>query len=162
MERHMDCRKVIGEGYPMRALRTKEYLYIRNFEPSRAPAGDASVRTWTAEQIATSYYTEYGDIDPGPTKAYLITHKDDPAVKPFFDRAVGPRPARELYSVTRDPYQLENLAERPDMAAVVARLDRQLMDALRRTGDPRASGHGDVFDKYPTYNDPGFTRPDII
>src|SRR5262249_2332829 len=38
MERHMDCRKVIGQGYPMRALRTRDYLYIRNFEPSRAPA----------------------------------------------------------------------------------------------------------------------------
>lgn len=162
MERHMDCRTVIGQGYPMRALRTREYLYIRNFEPSRAPAGDASVKTWTAEQIATSYYTEYGDIDPGPTKAYLITQKSDPAVKAFFDRAVGPRPPRELYSVARDPYQLDNLAGRPEMAETVARLDRQLMDALRRTGDPRASGRGDAFDKYPTYNDPGFKRPDVI
>ena len=113
----------------MRALRTPEYLYIRNFEPSRAPAGDASVKTWTAEQIATSYYTEYGDIDPGPTKAYLITQKNDPAVKPFFDRAVGRRPPRELYSVARDPYQLENLAERPDMAATVARLGSRCDDA---------------------------------
>jgi N-sulfoglucosamine sulfohydrolase len=162
MERHMDCRKVIGQGYPMRALRTPEYLYIRNFEPSRAPAGDASVRTWTADQIATNYYTSHGDIDPGPTKAYLITRKEDPAVKPFFDRAVGPRPRRELYSVPRDPYQLENLAERSEMAEIVARLDRELMDALRRTGDPRARGGGSEFDKYPTYNDPGFKRPDII
>ena len=162
MERHMDCRTVIGHGYPMRALRTKEFLYIRNFEPARAPAGDASVRTWTAEQIATGYYTEYGDIDPGPTKAFLITRKDDPAVKPLFDRAVGRRPSRELYAVGRDPYQLENLAQRPEMAGTVARLDRQLMDALRRTGDPRASGRGALFDKYPTYNDPGFKRPDVI
>ena len=162
MERHMDCRKVIGQGYPMRALRTKEYLYIRNFEPARAPAGDASVNTWTAEQIATLVFTSYGDIDAGPTKAYVVTRQDDPAVKPLFDRAVGPRPARELYAVARDPYQLENLAEHPGMGAIVARLDRQLMDALRRTGDPRASGHGDVFDKYPTYSDPGFERPDII
>ena len=159
---YVDCRKVIGQGYPMRALRTPDYLYIRNFEPARAPAGDASVRTWSADQIATNYYTSYGDIDPGPTKAYLITRRDDPAVKPFFERAVGPRPPRELYSVARDPYQLENLAERPEMAAVVARLDRELMDALRRTGDPRTQGRGAAFDKYPTYNDPGFKRPDII
>jgi arylsulfatase A-like enzyme len=162
MERHMDCRKVIGQGYPMRAVRTREFLYIRNFEPSRAPAGDASVRTWTREQIETSYYTEYGDIDPGPTKAFLITRKDDPAVKPFFARAMGPRPARELYAITGDPYQLKNLAEQPDMAATVARLDRLLMDALRRTGDPRSRGRGNVFDNYPTYNDPGFKRPDVI
>jgi N-sulfoglucosamine sulfohydrolase len=48
------------------------------------------------------------------------------------------------------------------MAAIVARLDRMLMEALRRTGDPRAAGKGDVFDRYPTYNDPGFKRPDVI
>lgn len=162
MERHMDCRTVIGHGYPMRALRTKDYLYIRNFEPTRAPAGDASVRTWTAEQIATLVYTHYGDIDAGPTKAYLATRKDDPAVKPFFDRAIGRRPARELYAIERDPYQLENLAERPEMAETVARLDRQLMEALTRTGDPRARGEGAVFDRYPTYNDPGYKRPDVI
>ena len=162
MERHMDCRSVIGHGYPMRALRTRDHLYIRNFEPSRAPAGDASVKTWTAEQIATSYYTEYGDIDPGPTKAYLVTHKDEPAVRRFFERAAGPRPGRELYAVASDPDQLENLAERPDMAALVERLDRMLMDGLRSTDDPRAAGRGDVFDRYPTYNDPGFKRPDVI
>jgi N-sulfoglucosamine sulfohydrolase len=162
MERHMDCRAVIGQGYPMRALRTRDYLYIRNFEPSRAPAGDASVKTWRAEEIATSYFTEYGDIDPGPTKAYLVTHKDDPATGPFFLRAAGQRPPRELYAVATDPYQLDNLAERRDMAAIVARLDRMLMEALRRTGDPRAAGKGDVFDRYPTYNDPGFKRPDVI
>ena len=162
MERHMDCRKVIGHGFPMRALRTKDYLYIRNFEPSRAPAGDESVTTWTAEQIATLVYTSYGDIDAGPSKAYLATQKDDPAVKPYFDRAIGLRPARELYVIASDPYQLENVAERPDMSATVARLDGQLMEALRRTGDPRASGNGAVFDRYPTYNDPGYKRPDVI
>lgn len=162
MERHMDCRVVAGQGFPMRAVRTREHLYIRNFEPSRAPAGDASVKTWTAAEVATSYYTEYGDIDPGPTKAFLVGHKADPAVRPFFERATGPRPSRELYLLARDPYQLENVAEQPDMADVVARLDQLLMEALRRTGDPRASGHGDAFDRYPTYNDPGFKRPDVI
>ena len=165
MERHMDCRSVVGQGYPMRGLRTHEYLYIRNFEPSRAPAGDASVKTWTAAEIAANYYTSFGDIDPGPAKAYLITRKDDPAVKPFFDCATGRRPPRELYGIAADPYQLENLAERPEMAGVVARLDRRLTDTLRQTGDPRASGlsgQGNVFDRYPTYNDPGFQRPELI
>lgn len=162
MERHMDCRQVAGWGYPMRGVRTREYLYIRNFAPGRAPAGDASVKSWTAEQIATSYFTEYGDIDPGPTKAYLVTHRHDPQVRPFFLRATAPRPTRELYDVNADPYQLTNLAGHADRASVVSRLDRLLLDAMRRTGDPRAFGRGDVFDRYPTYNDPGFERPAII
>ena len=106
MERHMDCRSVVGQGYPMRGLRSASIFYIRNFEPSRAPAGDASVKTWTAAEIAANYYTSFGDIDPGPAKAYLITGKDDPAVKPFVDRATGGRPPRELYASRRIPISL--------------------------------------------------------
>jgi hypothetical protein len=146
----------------MRAVRTREYLFIRNFAPGRAPAGDASVKSWTADEIATSYFTEYGDIDPGPAKAFVVTHRNDAEVRPFLLRATGPRPARELYSVARDPYQLENLADRPDMATVIAALERVLIDEMRSTGDPRAFGRGDVFDRYPTYNDPGFERRPII
>ena len=48
------------------------------------------------------------------------------------------------------------------MAATVARLDRRLIDALRRTGDPRARRRGAVFDAYPTYQDPDYKRPDVI
>ena len=55
MERHDGCRKG-GKGYPCRALRTKDYMYIYNFEPTRWPSGspDASV---CARSIP------YGEID---------------------------------------------------------------------------------------------------
>ncbi|MHC4995985.1 MAG: sulfatase family protein, partial [Planctomycetota bacterium] len=38
-ERHAYCREG-GLGYPGRAIRTRDYLYIRNYEPDRWPAGD--------------------------------------------------------------------------------------------------------------------------
>ena len=55
MERHDGCRAG-GKGYPCRAIRTKDYLYIHNFEPTRWPSGspDASV---CARSIP------YGEID---------------------------------------------------------------------------------------------------
>src|SRR6185436_20433148 len=38
-ERHANVRQ--GDlSYPVRAIRTRDYLYIRNFRPDRWPAGD--------------------------------------------------------------------------------------------------------------------------
>jgi N-sulfoglucosamine sulfohydrolase len=162
MERHMDCRVVKGQGYPMRALRTARFLFIRNFEPSRAPAGDPSIHPHTQEEFVTNIYAGYGDIDQGRSKAFIIANKDDPAVRPFFERAAGPRPPRELYAVGGDPYEMRNLIGDPAYATVAADMDARLMAELRASGDPRATGHGSVFDSYPTYNDPGFKRPDVI
>ncbi len=42
MERHDGCRKG-GKGYPCRAIRTEEYLYIHNFEPTRWPSGKITI-----------------------------------------------------------------------------------------------------------------------
>jgi N-sulfoglucosamine sulfohydrolase len=39
MERHDGCRKG-GKGYPCRAIRTAKFLYIKNYEPGRWPAGN--------------------------------------------------------------------------------------------------------------------------
>ena len=35
-ERHAWCR-IGGKGYPARMIRTRDYLYIRNYEPDRWP-----------------------------------------------------------------------------------------------------------------------------
>jgi arylsulfatase A-like enzyme len=59
-ERHANVRK--GDlNYPARTIRTKEFLYIRNFRPDRWPAGDPELRAeleqWmkdTADPRATS------------------------------------------------------------------------------------------------------------
>jgi uncharacterized sulfatase len=149
MERHVPCRGEIKGGYPQRAIRTREFHYIRNFKPERWPAGDPGTEPSTYEQIAASTFRTYADIDAGPSKAWIVTHGEEAAVKPFLERSAGKRPARELYDLKRDPHQLKNVAEDPRYAAVVKRLDARLTSELRATGDPRVTGDGDVFDRYP-------------
>lgn len=100
-----DCR-ADDTGYPMRALRTADYLYIRNYAPQRWPAGDP-----------VEFRKErgpYGEVDPSPTKAYMIAHRDDPDGKTLFQLAFGKRPVEELYDLRMDPGQLTNVADLPD------------------------------------------------
>jgi len=142
-ERHAWVRHG-GLGYPCRAIRTYEYLYIRNFKPDRWPAGDP-------EGGGEPYHPgwAYGDIDDSPSKRYLLEHRDDPGVRPLFEAAVAKRPAEELFDLRRDPYQLRNVAADPAYAKVKEELAGRLMAELTATGDPRALGTGDVFDRYP-------------
>lgn len=141
MERHMGARgRVNPAGYPMRALRTKEWLYIRNFKPERYPAGDPACRPVTHEQLKTSTYSGYADIDAGLSKAYLVEHKDEVPVEPKFELATGRRPAQELYYMPEDPYQLKNLAGEAKYQAKLKQMDAELMRQLRLTDDPRLRG----------------------
>ena len=99
-ERHNWCRKN-GEGYPMRAVRTKEFLYIQNLKPDRWPAGEPDFE---------STQGFYGDVDRSPTKEYMLEHKDEPGVKELFALAFDKRPAEELYDLKKDPNQMNNVA----------------------------------------------------
>jgi N-sulfoglucosamine sulfohydrolase len=120
-ERHAFCRPG-NTGYPMRALRTDDYLYIRNFAPDRRPAGDPP---------------SFGDIDGSPTKHYLMAHRDEPAVRPYFDRAFGNRGAEELYAVA-DGYACDrNLIADPASASTLDALRHRLESILTAQGDPR-------------------------
>jgi N-sulfoglucosamine sulfohydrolase len=157
MERHVPSRGEIRGGYPMRAIRTKEFLYIRNFKSDRWPAGDPNGLEKTGEQpftfdeLVKETSKALADIDSGPTKAHMAIHRDEPAVKPLYELAAGKRPERELYDLGKDPFQMRNVASQASYAAVVKRLDAQLMSELKASGDPRATGGGDEFDRYIWY-----------
>jgi N-sulfoglucosamine sulfohydrolase len=149
-ERHNWCRKN-GEGFPMRAIRTKDFLYIRNFEPDRWPAGESD--------FVSTQEGFYGDIDKSPTKTYMMKHKDDPAVKPLFEPAFGKRPAEELYDLSKDPNQMYNVSDKAEYAEIKHKLASVLTAELKATNDPRIFGKGDVFDKYPYYYHGMFIAP---
>ena len=102
-----DCR-ANDTDYPMRALRTADFLYIRNYEAGCWPAGDPVA---FREERGT-----YGEDDPSPTKTYMIDHRDDPDVKTLFRLAFEKRPAEELYDLQTDPGQLNNVADLPEYA----------------------------------------------
>jgi arylsulfatase A-like enzyme len=73
-ERHANVRA--GDaGYPMRAIRTRDFLYIRNLRSERWPAGDP--------QIHKDPPRPFGDCDLGPTKQYILNHRDIRTVAPF-------------------------------------------------------------------------------
>jgi len=130
-ERHTHAR-YDNLGYPSRAIRTHEYLYIRNFKPDRWPAGDPE-----------GYY----DIDESPTKTFMIENRDTYAK--LFQAAFGKRPAEELYDIKQDPACLHNLARHENYAAVRSELSEKLDGLLIQQKDPRALGRGDIFESYP-------------
>jgi len=128
-------------GYPMRAIRTEDYLYIRNVKPKRWPSGTPH---W---QQATMKNAWLADTDNGPTKYYMWAHRDEPGVKRKYDLAFGKRPAEELYYMPDDPYQMKNLAEDPEHAEIKQKLRSRLMEELKRTDDPRVTEGGTDFDQ---------------
>ena len=143
-ERHANVRR--GDlSYPVRAIRTKDYLYIRNFRPDRWPAGDPELHVAVGP---------FGDIDGGPTKSVLLDRRDDPAIAPLFRLAAAKRPAEELYDLRRDPEQVENVAGRPHYRDAQRRLRAELDAWLRATGDPRMITDDDRWDRFPYYGQP--------
>ena len=143
-ERHVPGQEEDMGGYPGRAIRTHDYLYIRNFKEERWPSGTPNYLE------AAISYCWLGDCDNGPTKTYMVDHREqDEQHRKLYDLAFGKRPAEELYDCSRDPEQLVNLAEDPAYAEIRDKLSEQLMGQLVATGDPRATGGGDEFDEVP-------------
>jgi len=143
-ERHVPSQEAPDNGgYPMRAIRTGDYLYIRNFEPERWPSGTPYHER---AQIEDAWL---GDCDNGPTKTYLWEHREDAAVKPFFDLAFAKRPTEELYDLAKDPDQMRNVAADPAYQTAKEELAARLTAELERLADPRVLGKGGFFDEQP-------------
>ncbi|MEX2176225.1 MAG: sulfatase [Pirellulaceae bacterium] len=141
-ERHSSSRPE-NLGYPSRAIRTAEYLYIRNFKPALWPAGDPQ----TADGKPA-----YHDIDDAPSKSLLVQGADDPALQPFLALAVAKRPAEELFLLSADPATIDNLADDPAHAAAKAKLRAELNQYLTATEDARMTEKGDIWETYPRYS----------
>jgi uncharacterized sulfatase len=135
-ERHSHSR-FDNLGYPARAIRTHEFLYVRNFKPDLWPAGDPE---------------RFHDIDDGPTKTYVLENRGNPKLRRFFELACGKHPAEELYDIRKDPACLENLAASPSHGAAATKLRQELERDLKAQMDPRILGTGDVFDSYPRFS----------
>jgi len=145
LERHVPAQEAPDSGgTPMRAIRTRDYLYVRNLRPDRWPAGTPHYeKAW----FRGSWY---GEVDNGPTKLYMVEHRDlDGRHRRLFDLAFGKRPAEELYDLRADPAQLENLAQDSGHEPALRALSQRLDARLRATGDPRLLGGGETFDGYP-------------
>ncbi len=133
-ERH-DVGRPNDNGYPIRGIVKDGFLYLRNYETERWPAGDP--------------VTGYLNCDGSPTKTELLNLFRSASNKSYWNLAFGKRPEEELYDITNDKECLKNLADSAEHAERKAALEKQMMMKLRAQQDPRVRGKGSVFDEYP-------------
>ncbi len=141
-ERHTHAR-FDNLCYPVRGIHTQDFVYIRNIEPDRWPAGAPD---------------EFFDVDGGPTKSFMLENRDREDVQPYFEMAFGKRPLEELFCRNDDPYCVKNLADDLAYDDVKAKLWQQLEAILVEQEDPRVLGFGDIFESYPRVS---HTRPQL-
>lgn len=110
-------RNYHGDDYPdiMRAVRSKDYLYIRNFSPHVK-------HPWTKEECPP-LHPEY--------KAWFTE---------MWPWATIPREREEMFSVKDDPDQFHSIASDPAVQDAKKDLSDKLDDYMKRTGDPALYG----------------------
>jgi len=113
------ARDRVDESYDMiRSVRTKDFLYIRNYYPNEP------FPIWVPYLSNMPIYKEMLRLDAedkltGPQKSWM-------AYK---------RPPEELYDVKADPYQINNLAENPGYKSVRDELRKRQDQWTIETGD---------------------------
>jgi N-sulfoglucosamine sulfohydrolase len=122
-----------GLGYPVRAIREGDFLYVHNFAPDRWPCGNPELGL--------------KDTDGGPTKKLI---EDRGEKDRHWQLCFGKRPADELFDLGKDPDCVTNLAADAAHRGRVVAMREKLFGQLKLQNDPRVLGTGDVFDNYPT------------
>ena len=152
-ERHVAEAREGNLPYPHRALRTPDFLYIRNFAPDRWPMGSPKFTSQadmpSVEALEKNTGVAFADMDASPTKAWLVHQYGGEDWEWHYNYAFGKRPAEELYDLKRDPDEIKNVADEPAYAARKRELSAQLMKILTEAKDPRVTGDGKTFDRPP-------------
>jgi N-sulfoglucosamine sulfohydrolase len=113
------ARDRVDESYDMiRSVRTKDYLYIRNYYP------DKPFPIWVQYLSNMPIYKEMLRLDAegkltGPQKAWMAYS----------------RPPEELYDIKADPHQIENLVNEPGYKSVLEDLRKRHEQWTLETGD---------------------------
>lgn len=141
-ERHANVRQNNG-SYPIRAIRTRDFLYVWNLRPNRWPAGDPDA--WMS-------VGDFGDVDGSWAKDFIIENRDDPKIKPFFELNFAKRPEEELYDLKKDPHQVSNVIDDPVYAAKRKELRARVEAWMKQTDDPRsANPKFNDWDRFPYF-----------
>ena len=152
-ERHIDFAREGNLPYPQRSLRTRDFLYVRNFAPDRWPAGspkfsnDADAPTLDA--VEDNLRACFPDMDASPTKAWLFGQRHNPQWQWYYDYAFGKRPAEQLFDLRKDPDQTVNVAADPAYVDTRLKLAARLTKILTDAGDPRVTGDGMTYERSP-------------
>jgi len=106
-----------GKPYPVRSVCDRRMKYIRNLMP------EATFQNYLIRQNIEGFWDSW----------VAAAERDEFAARRV--KLYQHRPAEELYDLERDPFELTNLAERPEY--------REKMDALRRVLDGWMQQQGD-------------------
>lgn len=121
--------------YPVRGIRTRDFLYLWNIRPDRWPAGDPK---------AFMAVGDYGDVDASRAKEFILTNADRPEITPFFALNFGKRPEEELFDLRKDAGQVTHVSLNPAYSAA-----KQGLRARHR--DPRVDPSDDASGTYPYF-----------
>ena len=113
-----------GPSYPIRSVTDGKYHYIRNLSPERI----------YIEKHMMGSMSEWHEYWP----AWVFATEADPHAYEVMERFVR-RPAEQLYVMTNDRFEMENLADDPAYAEVKARLSAALDTWMEEQGDPGAA-----------------------
>lgn len=133
-ERH-DVGRPNDQGYPIRGLIRGDFLYLKNFETSRWPAGNPE--------------TGYMNVDGSPTKTEVLKTRRNPKTAYMWELSFGKRGAEELYNIKKDPNCIVNLIDKAAYASVKKAMEKEMATRLLEQNDPRMLNKGYVFDQYP-------------
>ena len=104
-------------GYAVRSIRAGKWKYIMNLNHK------VTFKNALTQNDKENYWASWVRTAKTDTKAARL-------VKRYLNR-----PAEELYDLSKDPYELNNLAGREKQAKVKARLKQQLQDWMTSQGD---------------------------
>jgi len=111
-----------GPPYPIRSVRDRRYHYIRNLRPDEL---------YIEKHVMGRYeHNPYW-------LTWMFATESDPHAYAMVRRYMR-RPAEELYDTQADPQELNNLAGRPEVAEIQARLSAELDRWMRQQKDPGA------------------------
>jgi len=133
-ERH-DFSRPNNQGYPIRGIVGKGYLYLRNYKIDLWPAGNPELG--------------YLDVDASPTKTQILEMFRSGQDASYWNLSFGKRDREvEFFNIANDPECLNNLVDDERLTETRRAMKSRLEAALKEQADPRFLGNGDVFDNY--------------
>ncbi|MEN3939719.1 sulfatase [Prosthecobacter sp. SYSU 5D2] len=129
-------------GYPIRGIVTANHLYLKNYEPTRWPAGNPE--------------TGYLDTDGSPTKSLILEMGRKDRNDKYWKLNFGLRGAEEFYDLSVDADCVHNLAGESVHEEKIKSLSTRMESTMKDQGDPRMVGNGKIFDEYAPTNGDGF------
>lgn len=113
-----------GPAYPIRSVTDGEFHYIQNLTPNEMYIEKHLMGIKGDGALNNPYWA-----------TWIWNSTEDPATYNLVRRYMH-RPAEQLYQLEQDPYEMNNLADKPEFSERKSRLATQLANWMEMQGDP--------------------------